>query len=170
MVTKTPRSSENASHKSILVVRHAHRDTSDGRSLDNGLSERGIEQAHELRERFGAPWKSKKGVVVLSSPKARCVETVGPLAEELGVTVKIDDRLDEQDESEGAFRKRIDKLAEWLINEGPDAVIACSHGDLIPPLLLRLIGEELDLRKGAWVVVETRGPETALVAAGPPDA
>lgn len=166
MVTKTRRSPDVSRRRTLVIVRHAHRDTSEGRDRDNGLSEKGKSQAKELGKALSKRLAGSRPVV-LSSPKRRCVETVEPLAEALGCEVRVDDRLDEQHESEGAFRKRIDTFVSQALAEGPPAMVACSHGDWIPPCLARLVGEELDLAKGAWVVIEIRDGETALVASGP---
>ena len=71
---------------------------------------------------------------VLSSPYDRCVQTVEPLAEELGVGIEIDDRL-----AEGAGRGP----ALELLGALEDAV-ACTHGDIVEEVLGR------SLKKGAY--------------------
>jgi broad specificity phosphatase PhoE len=85
--------------RKLIIVRHAHRDTSSGRERDNGLSERGREQAKAVsryfRERF-----AKETALLLSSPKVRCIETLLPLSDRLDVEVQILDLLDEQNEGE----------------------------------------------------------------------
>ena len=62
----------------------------------------------------------------MSSPYTRCVETVEPLAAELGLEVELDDRL-----AEGAGSA----AAAELLQE--DGVVACTHGDVIHNLLGR---------------------------------
>jgi len=71
---------------------------------------------------------------VLSSPYVRCVETVQPLADKLGVEVEIADAL-----VEGTVTK--DALA--LVRElaSVDAVL-CSHGDVIPNILEALADQD----------------------------
>jgi phosphohistidine phosphatase SixA len=80
---------------------------------------------------------------VVSSPYVRCVETVEPLAAELGLQVEIDDRLAEGETRDGA----LELLAEL------DGGVACTHGDIVEAVL----GIPLD--KGAAVVLELGGGE-----------
>lgn len=69
--------------------------------------------------------------VVRSSPAARCVETVQPLAAALGLTIESDATLFEGTDIEVAWRG-----VEQLARDGVDAVL-CSHGDVIPELIHR---------------------------------
>ena len=76
------------------------------------------------------------GVIrVVSSPYARCVETVEPLAAALGVPVEQDDRL-----AEGAGGSGRDLLLE-------EGVVCCTHGDVVEALVGR------GLKKGAAMVL-----------------
>lgn len=67
--------------------------------------------------------------MVLSSPYPRCIETVQPLADLLGLEVVVDAAL-----AEGSDIKDSWKLVESL--RGSRAVL-CSHGDVIPELVSR---------------------------------
>ena len=60
---------------------------------------------------------------IVSSPFLRCIETVEPLAEALGLEVEHDDRL-----AEGAGT-----AARELLRE--EGVVACTHGDVAEHLL-----------------------------------
>jgi broad specificity phosphatase PhoE len=73
---------------------------------------------------------------ILSSPYVRCVQTVEPLAEALGLEVQLDERLKE---GEGG-------AAAELLRE--DGVVCCTHGDIVEALVGR------GLKKGAAVVLE----------------
>lgn len=83
------------------------------------LDERGRRRADELAALL-VPLGIRR---VVSSPYARCVETVEPLAEALGVAVERDDRL-----AEGAADAARPLLAEH-------DVVACTHGDVVEALL-----------------------------------
>jgi phosphohistidine phosphatase SixA len=72
---------------------------------------------------------------VLSSPAVRCVDTVRPLAEKLGLRVETTDVL-----QEGApFEKAYDLLKKSAGKKG-DSVL-CAHGDLVPALV-EAIGDD----------------------------
>lgn len=144
--------------KLLILIRHAHRDISEHES-DNGLSEKGLKQALLLAEY----WKkqlNEKLVVLLSSPKKRCRETLAPLAKALEAKVKICKDLDEQLSTEGStkFNKRIQTfLKDW---EGSEDLItiACSHGDWIPQAIAMATGENVSLKKGAFAMISIRAP------------
>jgi phosphohistidine phosphatase SixA len=72
---------------------------------------------------------------VVSSPYLRCVETVEPLAAELGLPVEHDDRL-----AEGAGRAALELLHE-------NGVVCCTHGDVVGDILGR------GLKKAAAVLL-----------------
>ena len=108
------------------------------RPLDEKGRRQAVEIVPELR-RLGARR-------VVSSPYVRCVETVEPLADALGVTVEQDDRL-----AEGAG-----KAARALLEE--DGVVACTHGDVVEALL------GSSLKKGAAAVFEHGQPTETIPA------
>ena len=85
------------------------------------LDEKGRRQAEALVEEL----QRFTVLRVVSSPYARCVETVEPLAAALGLEVELDDRL-----AEGAGDAAADLLRE-------DGVVACTHGDVAHDLLGR---------------------------------
>ena len=117
-----------------VLLRHAsagHRTRWDGHDVARPLDDRGRRQAIELVELL-RPFGVRR---VVSSPYVRCVETVEPLAAELGLPLEQDDRL-----AEGA-----EDSASGLLRE--DGVVCCTHGDIAEALVGR------GLKKGAAVVL-----------------
>ena len=117
-----------------VLVRHASagdRHNWDGDDRLRPLDERGRREAAELVEML-RPLGVRR---IVSSPYTRCVETVEPLAAELGLEVELDDRL-----AEGAG----DSAGELLREEG---VVACTHGDVVHALLGR------SMKKGEFAVL-----------------
>ena len=78
----------------LLLIRHAlpHR-SEPGQGSDPELSEEGIEQAKRLPEALGRFPISR----IVSSPQIRARQTAQPVADALGMTIDIDDRLAEYD-------------------------------------------------------------------------
>jgi len=140
----------------LYLVRHAHagdRAAWDGHDRGRPLSRKGRRQADGLAERFADAGIGR----VLSSPATRCVETLAPLAEQLGLAVEHDVRL-----MEGAALSGSLALAAELRDAGacggPDAVAVCSHGDVIPELVralrdggCRIEGPMACQKASAWV-------------------
>jgi broad specificity phosphatase PhoE len=139
----------------VLLIRHAHagsRKEWDGDDRVRPLSKSGKSQALALarRLRLLAP------VRILSSPYVRCIQTVQPLADELGRKVEESDELAE---GRGA-----DALAMVRSMSGR-RVALCTHGDVILEVLVTLADEDrLDLGRlprqakgSAWVLEAKRG-------------
>ena len=118
-----------------VLVRHASAGDKSHWSGDDRLrplDARGRDQAAklvELLQQFGIRR-------VVTSPYARCVETVEPLAAALGLPLEHDDRLGEGRGS----------AARELLRE--DSVVVCTHGDVVNAFVGR------GLKKGAAVVLE----------------
>lgn len=139
----------------VLLIRHAHAGSrSDWSGDDRGrpLSAKGRRQAAALVRCLDG-WAVQR---VLSSPYARCVETVVPLAQELGLKVEATEVLAEGHGPEALALVR--SLAD-------DKVALCTHGDVIPDVLVALADEDrLDLgpnphqAKGSVWVLEATGP------------
>jgi broad specificity phosphatase PhoE len=115
---------------SVFLVRHAKaaaREEWSGGDRDRPLVDKGRRQA----ELLAAALRREQPVLVAASPWLRCRQTAAPLAAALGLEVELDDRLgyDAPD------------LAGWVRAAARDhpgqAVVAVSHGDLIPLYLLR---------------------------------
>jgi 8-oxo-dGTP diphosphatase len=90
---------------------------------------------------------------VLSAAKVRCVETVRPTAEALGLEVVVDRTWDEEAEAGPA----VDALRD--LAEAGEPVIVCSQGGLIPAVIAHLAEEDgvevgsTKTRKGAaWAL------------------
>ncbi len=148
----------------VLVVRHA---VAIGRSawshadVDRPLDERGVAQAAGLVELL----REFKIDSILSSPSARCVDTVRPLAAACDLSVDVVPQL-----AEG----QRDAAATLAGSNGPGALVLCSHGDVIPPLvkaLARFQGDgEMACAKGSTWVIEDDGGERPRLRYLPPPA
>jgi 8-oxo-(d)GTP phosphatase len=136
---------------SVLLVRHAtagHRSKWAADDALRPLDEEGQEQAEELvrlLSRFGVE-------EIISADYVRCVETVQPLSEAIGVRVKEEPLL-----SERGFPGREDEAVELIRGLGRPggAVVACSQRKVIPTLVERLAADdeveldgELAVKKG----------------------
>ena len=126
--------------KRLLVVRHAHRDKSEGREKDNGLSSKGQRQAEKLASYLKAHYPVSEAKI-FSSPKERCIETVSALGK-----VKSWGVLDEGDD----LNKRAKEFLKWWKEEAPPFVIVSSHGDWIPVFFEIALGTGIELQKGAF--------------------
>lgn len=78
----------------LLIIRHALPLRSEpGQGSDPDLSEEGIEQAKRLPEALARFPISR----LISSPQKRAIQTAEPVADALGLSIDIDDRLAEYD-------------------------------------------------------------------------
>ncbi|MBX3023051.1 MAG: histidine phosphatase family protein [Bdellovibrionales bacterium] len=152
--------------KTLILIRHGQRDNT-RRELDNGLTEKGREQARSVRRFFTDRFQAedfKSGLWLLSSPKLRCVETLQPLAKALERKVDIHPGLDEQGvrESRASFDQRVHGfLHEWTQAKIP-LTILCSHGDWLPAATYHLLGAASEQKKGSWLELEWEGGAAAL--------
>ncbi|MGZ4691092.1 MAG: SixA phosphatase family protein [Acidimicrobiia bacterium] len=136
-----------------FVVRHAKagsRRRFEGDDQLRPLSRNGKPQADAIAEMLARCDIGR----VLTSPFARCIQTVEPLAQQLGVDVEIDERLGEGYEWTHALA---------LIESATAPVVLCSHGDVIGDLMSNLAarGVPLDddrIEKGStWVLQVEEG-------------
>jgi 8-oxo-dGTP diphosphatase len=95
---------------------------------------------------------------ILSSPYARCRQTLTPLAEATGLPLESKPEL-----SEGAPFEPVLQLLEEL----PDGAVLCSHGDLIPDVMQALMrrglvvhGDEHWTKGSVWVLERNDGTIT----------
>jgi broad specificity phosphatase PhoE len=149
--------------KRLILIRHAHRDTEEA-SRDNGLSDKGRQQVKRLVKYLKTGLEGEKGFRCLSSPKKRCRETVEPIEESFRVEVEIDERLGETGPIEGRDEV-ISRLEAWIDEwkyQGPELLVACSHGDIIPILVERLTGARIGIKKCGLVEIESLGGECFL--------
>lgn len=129
----------------VLLIRHARAGdrSPGGRDLYRPLVDDGHRRAGELRDLLAG----RPIVAVLSSPATRCVQTVEPLAAELGLEV------DEQpDLYEGSATAHVLALLE---GRERGEVVACTHGDVIPAVI--------ETVAGAGALVRGRGCETGSI-------
>ena len=138
----------------VLLIRHAHagsRKDWAGDDLTRPLSQKGRRQADALIGTLEvyAPQR------ILSSPYVRCVETVTPLATSLGLPIEPCEALAEGGGSQAVALVRA--LAD-------DKVALCTHGDVIPDVLVALADEDrVDLghrprqAKGSVWVLDAHG-------------
>lgn len=115
----------------LLLVRHANalsRSTWEDDDSKRPLSPKGLRQA-ELLVPILAGYEPQR---LLSSPAARCWDTIAPLSAASGVAVESDDRL-----AEGS------SLAVELVRTvAGENVVLCTHGDIIPALLEALASKD----------------------------
>jgi 8-oxo-dGTP diphosphatase len=105
----------------IYLIRHGQagsRAEWTGPDRERPLSGRGTLQAVRLGERLVAAGATR----VYSSPYARCLQTVGPLAAMLGVEIEESEHLAEGAGPEGAAR---------LVADAPPGSVLCTHGDVL---------------------------------------
>ena len=123
---------------SILLVRHA---TAGKRKRWHGddrlrpLDDRGREQAARLPAALG-DYEVER---IYSSPYVRCVQTVEPLATELGLEIEHRDEL-----AEGAGPRAVDLARKT----GDRTIVLCTHGDVVNDLL------DEETEKGSTSVLE----------------
>lgn len=128
-----------------------------GHSIDNGISKKGEHQANLLLKHFISNFKDQNPEIV-SSPKLRCIETVEPIAKSLDCNIKINQLLDEG----GNHLEKTNKFLRWWLEEAPELVIACSHGDWIPVFIGQITGSEIELSKGGWAEFHLTKGKTSL--------
>ena len=141
--------------RTLIVVRHAHRDRPPGRDRDNGLSPKGEKQSRRVLKLFKERFGEEKGTapLILSSPKIRCMETLVPIARWTEAPVRVTPLLDEGGDVDAKVARF---LTEWRAGKGALTVL-CSHGDVIPVLLQAATGARADLSKGGWAEIEFDG-------------
>ena len=107
---------------------------------------------------------------IISSPYLRCVQTVEPLAEELGLKVEENQAL-----AEGADENQAEDLLDEVARTN---AVLCSHGDIVPALLDRLKdrgveligGDVTDVKKGSIWILEAEDGEIKNGTYQPPTA
>ncbi len=138
----------------IFLTRHAHagkRSLWEGDDSLRPLSERGIAQAQDLAVFLDGEAPRR----LVSSPFIRCIQTLEPLGSRIELDVEPEPAF-----AEGAA---LDQALSALLALDEVNGVACSHGDLIPPLLreLRELGMVTDGplldQKGSLWIIETVG-------------
>jgi len=148
----------------IYLVRHAkagERRVWEGDDEARPLSKHGWKQSEAIAERLAA----KGATSLLSSPYVRCMQTLEPLADRLGVEVQPERRLYEGE----PFEPVLD-----LLGEVPAGAVLCSHGDIVPDVIQALArrGMEVqsrpDWRKASIWVLKRRGDRITKGKVWPP--
>ena len=141
----------------MLVLRHASAgERLSAASLDRArrLDRIGRADARELPEALAQHAIER----VLSSPHARCVETVGALARSRNLRVEIRDELGPDASAEDV---------RALVAELPDAVLLCTHRET----MARFFGEAPSCEKGGtWLVEAREGVHEPVAYLPPPSA
>jgi 8-oxo-dGTP diphosphatase len=140
----------------LFLVRHAKAGHREFGPVDRerSLSADGHTQAAALVTTLASTKVSR----ILSSPYARCRQTLTPLAEATGLPLESKPEL-----SEGAPFEPVLQLLEEL----PDGAVLCSHGDLIPDVMQALMrrglvvhGDEHWTKGSVWVLERKDGTIT----------
>lgn len=120
----------------IHLLRHGeagNRNKWDGVDAVRPLNKRGRKQAVAIAERLAG-----RGIErIYTSPYVRCVQTVEPLAAAIGAKVRTHEALAEGPDVDAAY-ELIDNLV------GYNAVL-CTHGDVIPAVVNRMMWAGLTL-------------------------
>jgi broad specificity phosphatase PhoE len=112
----------------LYVIRHTHaghRAAWGGHDDLRPLSTKGRRQAEAIADHLASAGIAR----LVSSDSVRCVQSMEPLSQRLGVPVEVDPRLREGHSGEDALA-----LADELRKENAAAAL-CSHGDVIPDML-----------------------------------
>jgi 8-oxo-dGTP diphosphatase len=124
--------------RSVLLVRHGsagNRSDFSGDDDERPLDRAGFAQAE------GLVWLLTRFDVreIISAPIVRCTQTVEPVASAVGLTVREEDVLAEED-----YYGREREAARLLRKAGSQdtATVACSQGGVIPDLLGRVAAED----------------------------
>jgi broad specificity phosphatase PhoE len=150
----------------IYLLRHGHagnKKTWDGPDDRRPLSATGRREAAGLVPLL----RDRPIATILSSPALRCEQTVRPLAEQRGLPIGLDGRLDVDAGLEEAAT---------LIRPDLDDVVLCSHGELIGQLLGLLrdrgapIGPHAEWPKGSTWLLRLSGDRVAEATYLPPPA
>jgi len=149
----------------IYVVRHAkagERRVWTGDDIDRPLSKAGWEQSRMLAPRLAKHEPS----VLLSSPYVRCVQTLEPLADLVGLEITVEHRICEYEPFEPVLE---------LLAEVPDHAVLCSHGDVIPSTIAALERRGMEITSAAewrkasvWVIRRSKLGSFSKAKAWPP--
>lgn len=149
----------------LYLVRHAkagERRLWTGDDLDRPLSKKGWKQAREVGTRLA----KNSPIALYSSPYVRCVQTLEPLGELVGLAIEVDQRLCEDE----PFEPVLDLLAE-----APAGSVLCSHGDVIPNTLQALQRRGMDVtthpdwrKASTWVLKRNKKGQIVTAKVWPP--
>jgi len=115
----------------VLLVRHGHAGTKRqwrGDDSARPLDGQGFAEAAALARSL-APFVPAR---IISSPFLRCVQTVTPLSESLGIVIEQSQSLVPEAGAAATL------LAREVSIDGPGAVVLCTHGEVIHDMQTRL--------------------------------
>jgi len=147
----------------VYLVRHAKAGTRDTWQADDELrplTRNGRQQAERLRTHLGLTRLRH----ILSSPAARCVQTVEPLATELELDIE-----GVQDLGEGTLEERAMRVVRSVA--GPS--VACTHGDVVVEIV-ELVAQthpiegSVGWKKGSTWILERDGGDVVGARYLPP--
>ncbi|MEX0698853.1 MAG: NUDIX domain-containing protein [Acidimicrobiia bacterium] len=151
----------------LFLVRHAtagDRSKWKGNDLKRPLTKSGVHQAAAIAARL-APRGIER---ILSSPYDRCTLTMEPLSKLTRAPIELSDTLAEKSDLDAAW-----ELVESMIGYN---TVLCSHGDVIPSILSRLMWAGLSIEsrfycsKGStWEVNVDGGKFTTGTYVPPPE-
>lgn len=140
--------------KTLILIRHAHRDKKLGADADNGISEKGEKQVKKLVKYIQEHYLEINPLII-SSPKKRCQQTIAPVAEVFKKEIEINELVGESANIEG----RVRDFHKWWMQKAPEFTIVCSHGDFIPICIYMMTGARADISKCS--LTEISGPTAA---------
>ena len=149
----------------LILLRHAHRHMGFDYGDDNGISELGEKQANVLAKYFFKKFGETPSVKLLSSPATRCVETLAPIANELDLTVEIEQDLFEQRsrETEHEFTLRLEQfINSWHYGKA-QLTIAVTHGDWLPVCIYNLFSINFNYGNACWIELVIDNEKLCLV-------
>ena len=114
----------------VILVRHASADDQhhwSGSDQDRPLDPTGERQAKELAQLL----VRHSGTRLVSSPARRCVQTLQPLADELGQPIETTADL--------ALSAPSSTVLGLVTDESFDNAVVCTHGEVMAPLLSDLL-------------------------------
>src|SRR5438128_1886569 len=125
------------------------------------LTNRGLVQASTIATAL----EDRKVTRILSSRYVRCMQTVQPLADALGIDIEQQPSLAEEATMQQAW-----DLFEDVALAGDETVL-CSHGNIIPAIVdrlhkrgIELVGEDWTCHKGSiWTIELEDGKATRAV-------
>jgi 8-oxo-dGTP pyrophosphatase MutT (NUDIX family) len=133
----------------VLLLRHAYageRDEWNGDDDDRPLDSSGRATASALAPLLALYDPTR----IISAGRARCIQTVEPLAASTGLPIEVDDRFDESADALTAA----DIVRELAACDG--VTVVCSQGGLIPEVVRTLSGRDAGAystpKGAAWVL------------------
>jgi 8-oxo-(d)GTP phosphatase len=138
----------------LVLVRHGSagsRSEWPGEDVARPLDADGASQAADLATALPA----YRPELLVSSPSARCVQTLEPYAQRIWSEIRIEPLLSEESQDP--------KKTPELVSGLSAASVVCSHGKVLPGLIEALSGKNVHLRKGSFAVLHRAGGQVVSV-------